>query len=306
MARPSDLPTAKQLAGNRPHGHKMRYLAGCRCWRCRAGSAAYERKLKEDRRRYGPNNLVPTDRVRRHLQFLQRHGMGHKTVAKHARIGKTTLADILWYGKKQMRRRSEARVLAVLPTLDTLPSNVKIPAADTVAKIQQLIRWGYPKSLINRDGLRLESVGMQVLSLEGKTARVTVKTARKIRDFFSRIESIRALWQTRRGPIPRGYFVYWKTSQQDSCLKQLELRPVSRVYKYHYLYPPELKAAIRLANQLKRAYRKRRSDEEHDGGFAQPPVCHPGGAAGPRQAHGCRPRAGHQSDCADADQFGEG
>lgn len=265
MARPSDLPSAEQLAAHKLHGHKMRYMAGCRCWRCRAGNAAYEHQLGENRRRYGPNNLVPADRVRQHLRLLQQYGMGHKTVARHARVGKTVLSEILWSGKKQMRRRSEARVLAVLPTLDTLPRNVKVPALETVAKIQQLIRWGYPKSLINGDGLRLESVGMQVHALQGKTRRVAVKTARKIRDFFSRIETIRTLWQARRGPIPRGYFVYWKRGQQDACLKHLELRPVGRGYKYHYVYPAELKAAIRLANQLKRAYRARSRNEEHHG-----------------------------------------
>src|SRR5579863_5857798 len=121
MPRPSDLPSATQLGSTKPHGHKMRYMAGCRCWRCRRSNAAYERKLEENRRRYGPNDLVPTDQVRRHLEYLQQFGMGHKTVAKHAGMGKTVLAEILWYGKRQMRRRSEARVLAVQPTLDTLP-----------------------------------------------------------------------------------------------------------------------------------------------------------------------------------------
>src|SRR5882724_1444210 len=171
--RPTDLPPVKQLAGNKRHGHKM----------------------NENRRLHGPNDLVPTDRVRQHLRYLQGFGMGHKTVAKHAGMAKTVLAEILWYGKKQMRRRGEARVLAIQPTLDTLPRNVKIPAAETIAKIQRLIRWGYPKSLINRDGLGLESVGLQVHSLKGKTPAVTVKTAVKIRDFFAKVETIRRVWQ---------------------------------------------------------------------------------------------------------------
>jgi len=256
--RPTDLPPVKQLADNKRHGHKMRYMAGCRCWRCRAGNAAYEQKMNENRRLHGPNDLAPTDRVRQHLRYLQRFGMGHKTVAKHAGVGKTVLAKILWYGKKQMRRRSEARVLAVHPTLDTLPRNVKVPAVETIAKIQGLIRWGYPKSLINRDGLGLESVGMQVHSLKGKTLVVTVKTAVRIRDFFAKVETIRRVWQERRGGIPRGQFVYWKGSRRVSSLGALELQPVSRAYAYHYVYPADLKATIRLANQLKRAYRRRR------------------------------------------------
>jgi hypothetical protein len=203
--------------------------------------------------------------VRQHLKYLQQFGMGHKTVAKHAGMGKTVLAEILWYGKEQMRRRSEARVLAVQPTLETLPRNVKIPSSETVAKIQQLIRWGYPKSLINRDGLGLKSVGMQIRSLQGKTATVSVKNAVKIRDLFTRIATIRRVWEERHGPIPRGHFVYWKKGRRRCTPEQLELRRVSRGYNFHYIYPPDLKAAILASNKLRRAYRKRGRDEKHDG-----------------------------------------
>lgn len=252
----------------------MRYLAGCRCRRCRDGNAAYERKLEQNRRLHGPNDLVPTDRVREHLRHLQQFGMGHKTVAKHGGVGKTVLAEILWYGKRQMRRRSALRVLAVQPTLDTLPKNTQIPAAETVGKIRQLIRWGYPKALINRDGLNLQSVGMQVHSLRGKTGSVTVKTAIRIQNFFVRIEQIRSVWQKWRGPIPHKQYVYWKKNHGSVRVRDLELRSLSRAYDYHYLYPPSLKSTIRMANRLKRVYRKRRSDEKHNRRPAQSPIRH--------------------------------
>jgi hypothetical protein len=272
--RPADLPPVQQLATNKPHGHKMRYMAGCRCWRCRAGNAAYERQLNEKRRLFGPNDLVSTDRVRQHLRYLQQFGMGHKTVAKHALTGKTVLAEILWYSKKQMRRRNEARVLAVQPTLDTLPRNVRIPATETVAKIRQLVLWGYPKALINRDGLGLHTGGMQIHALRGRTATVSVKTAVKVRDFFAKIEAIRHRWEEWHGPIPRDHFVYGKRSKRGWETKHLELRPVSRAYKYYYIYPPDLKAAINLANQLTRACRKRTRNEEHHGRSTQSSIRH--------------------------------
>lgn len=265
MPRPHDLPPVDKLARGKPHGHKMRYLAGCRCVHCRYGNAAYERKLEEDRKRLGPNDLVTTGRVRQHLKYLQQFGMGHKTVAKQAGVGKTVLAEILWYGKKQMRRRGEARVLAVQPTLDTLPKNVTVPAAETLARLRQLVSWGYPKTLINRDGLALRGMGLQVQSLRGKSGVVAVKTAVRVRDFFARIEKARQTWQTHYGPVPAGWFVYWKTPQHRDNLKDLKLYPLSRNYDYHHRYSPELKNVIRLANQLKRACRERRHDEKHAG-----------------------------------------
>lgn len=45
--------------------------------------------MNEKRRRYGPNNLMSTDRVRQHLRLLQQYGMGHKTVARHTGVGST-------------------------------------------------------------------------------------------------------------------------------------------------------------------------------------------------------------------------
>jgi hypothetical protein len=188
--------------------------------------------------------------------------MGVKTVAKHARVSKTGLAEIVWYGKKLMRRRSEARVLAVQPTLDTLPRHLNIPAAETLSKIEQLIRWGYPKSLISQHGMGAATVGLQIRSLNGKIPTVTVKTAVKIRDFFAEIEGIRRAWQERRGAIPRGHFVYWKRSKRSCRIQELELQPFARTYNYNYIYPPELKEVMRLANKLKRTYQARSRHEK--------------------------------------------
>jgi len=276
----------------RPHGHMMRYLAGCRCRRCHLGNVKYKRKLDENRRLYGPNDLVLTDRVLEHLKYLKQFGIGHKTVAKHAKVAKTGLAEIIWYGKKQMRRRNEARVLAIQPTLDTLPRNVSIPATETVEKLRQLIRWGYPKSLINRDAFNLQTVGLQVHALEGKKETVLVKTAIRVRDFFARIEAIRQVWLSRRGSIPQGHFVYWKTQKHGCRLNQLELRPVSTGYYFHHVYPPELKSAIRLANQLKRLCRTKGRYEKHNHRSAQPSIRNAGGAERRREANGDRASEG--------------
>lgn len=250
--RPADLRSAEELARKHPHGHKMRYMAGCRCKRCRQGSAAYDRQQRRNREQFGPNDLVSTRQVKKHLKYLQTFGIGHQTVAKHARVAKTVLGKILWYGKKQIRRRNARRVLAVQPTIDTLPKNAKVPADLTVAKIRQLIAWGYPKSLINKGAFGLNTCGLQVRALEEKAQTVAAKTAVKIRNFFTQVEAIRQLWKERRGVIPAGHYVYWKRGTRGA----LELRPFSLAYNYHYLYAPEFKAAIQARNKLRKLLRE--------------------------------------------------
>lgn len=262
--RPADLPSVQELAKGKPHGHKMRYVAGCRCRRCKRGNREYENKIRENRRVYGPNDLVAVDRVRQFLQEMQRIGIGYITIARHVGVGKTALGEILWAGKSSrnyIRRRTEAKVLGYRPSLDTMPLNLNVAAEETIRKLCQLVRWGYPKALINRDGLGHKNSGLQIG--RGTSPSVTVKTAIKIRDFYEAIEAMRALW-LKHGKIPQRHYVYWKSGRRGMRLKDLELRPMSSAYSYHYLYSSELKTAIKLSNHLKRTYRKKIQSEKHN------------------------------------------
>lgn len=278
--RPHDLPTAEQLGRNKPHGHKMRYMAGCRCQRCRRGNALYERKLAEDRRRYGPNDLVPVDRVRAFLLEMQKRGIGYKTIAKTVAVARTGLGQILWPGKESkhcIRRRSEAKVLAYVPTLDTLPRSASIPAEETVLRVRQLEQWGYPRVLINRDALGNAAPGLQIHAVRGTGKFVVmVKTAIGIRDFFEQVLAVREFWQEKRGPIPPRHYVYWKDEASGPIsIRSFELRPWAVAHDFHYVFPPALKQVIQLTGALKRKIRTReRKDngKEHIAGPAGSPV----------------------------------
>jgi hypothetical protein len=253
--RPSDLPSAQQLASKRPHGHKMRYMAGCRCSKCRRGNALYEAKMKRDRELYGPNDLVPVERAREFMMEMRKLGIGFKTIADYQDVARTTCGEIIWPGKsgrRYVRRRTEKKILAYRPTLDTLPQIVIVPAAETVAKIQQLIRWGIPKALINQDGLRGATPALQIHATKLRKSTCMVRTARRIRDYFARVEDIRDVWQAWRGTVPRRHYVYWKQGRgtDSSSLKDLELRRFAVTYDYIYRYPQALKDAMRAKRQI--------------------------------------------------------
>jgi hypothetical protein len=291
--RPSDLPSPKELGKRKPHGHKLRYLAGCRCWRCRRGNGLYQRKLAENARRFGPNDLVPVDRVRAFLLEMQKQGIGYKTIAKQVGIGKTGLGVLIWPGKETknfIRRRTEAKVLAYVPTLDSLPKSNCIPAAETMGQIHQLERWGYSRRLITRAALGNSSDGLQIRAARGLGKFVVmVRTAIRIRDFFEQIVAMRELWQEKRGPIPRRHYVYWKETSFGTRIDSLELRPFAVSHDYHYLFPAELKEAMSLTNRVQRAYRERaKNAKEHNDRFTQSPVLRARGTGGPGQANGSR------------------
>ena len=271
--RPADLPSVAKLARKHPHGHKMRWLGGCRCWKCRRGNRKYEDEIRSRRELFGPNDLVSTDKVKNHLHWLQGFGIGCQTVSRVTGVGKTGLSEILWYGKKLMRRRAASAVLSVTPSLETYPKCKMIPASETLAKLRQLIEWGIPRVFINRDGLSNISAELQILSLKGNSPVVTVRTALAVRDYFSRVEKMREIWFSLGRAIPPEHYVYWKRNRHGMTVRSFELLQFPVTYDYANLYSKELKDAIRAKNQLIKALRHRRiNGRKQDVGPARPSI----------------------------------
>lgn len=283
---PHDLPDVEKLAKKHPHGNFMRYKSGCRCQRCKEGARDYNERLRQNRILLGPNNLVSTDEVKAYLIRLQDMGIGHKTVAKWTGVGKTTLAEILWYEKKQMRRRAANAVLAFRPTLDTFPKKKLIPARATVRLLRILIdRWGIPKGFVAKDGMGTEIPALQNPALKARASTVKAGTAIKVRDYFAKVEGIRSLWEQTFGPIPARHYVYWKPGCCGTTRRSIELRPFAASYDYNQL-PPEVQNVMQITNTLKREMRqqKKKLKEFHDGKkqtgrSEKPPVRATGSAA---------------------------
>lgn len=305
--RPHDLPSIKVLARKNPHGKFIKFLGGCRCWRCVKCEKDYMAALELRHKTEGRNNLVPVDRVRNFLLEMQSRGIGYMTIAKHVKVGKTKLAELLWPppdGAPQwIRAQKERKVLSYVPTLDTLPKMYPVPAGETQAKVKQLLLWGIPRMIIAKDTCGTIH-GLQHV-IKGNKAVVLVKTAVRVRDYHAKIEAIRVAWVFSGRTIPARHYVYWKkrkNGKRDVDVRHLELRPFHVGYDYHYRYPAEMKAAIRVERQLKAAYRKKAKedggnqteDEKQNERPSQPSVRNPGGAAGYGKANGTRARAHHR------------
>jgi hypothetical protein len=282
MARPPDLPSAAVLGAKRPHGHKMRYMAGCRCRKCKRGNSLYNKELVRKSALYGPNDLVPVDEVRAFLLDMRKLGIGYKTVAKHTKVGKTVLGEIVWPGKsgrKHIRRRTATKTLSYRPTLDALPSTHIVSAMETVQKVRQLQLWGYPSNLIAQDALA-QKFSLQILAIRKDHPVVEAATARRVRDFYAAVVDIRDAWTAWRGPIPPRHYVYWKPGRRSSRMKDLELRPFAVTYDYAYLYPQPLKDAIRATRQIKKTIKDRKKNAtEQNHRSTQSSVCNAGTAA---------------------------
>lgn len=106
------LRPAAELAADKPHGTRLRYIGGCKCFQCRRANSDYERDRKAARLAGDWNGFVPADRARAHLMSLSRSGVGKRAVQAASDVCMTVLQDIRTGKKAQIRARTERRILA--------------------------------------------------------------------------------------------------------------------------------------------------------------------------------------------------
>lgn len=161
-----------ELAASRPHGDRLRYLAGCRCDACRAANTAYERSRVVARRSGDWNGIVPADRARAHLHKLSRLGVGKGAVADATDLAISILHQIRQGQRTQIRARTERKILCV--SRAQLGDAALIDAGPTWRLVEHLLDEGYTKLRIARE-LGQKGNGLQL----GKT-RITVRNAARL------------------------------------------------------------------------------------------------------------------------------
>lgn len=167
------------LAAKKPHGDRLRYMAGCRCVPCRAANSRYECARLKARQSGEWNGLVSTKEVKRHLRKLSRAGIGYKTVADASGVAKSTLARIKSGKKRQIRKQTEARILAV--TAQARADASIVPAGQTWKYIYKLLEEGFTKAEIAR------RLGKKTPALQIRKDYVLARTAVAIERLYNRI-----------------------------------------------------------------------------------------------------------------------
>jgi len=156
----ADLRSAADLAADKPHGTRIKYMGGCRCLRCRMANTNYETKRSAARRRGEWNGLVDTAPARAHLRQLSRKGVGYKTAADAASISRSVVAKIVNGERRRMRAQAMARLLKVTPAARADHSIV--PAARTWLLLGQLLEEGFTKAAIARELLGPQAKALQI------------------------------------------------------------------------------------------------------------------------------------------------
>lgn len=147
------LRPAAELAADKPHGTRLRYVAGCKCFHCRRANSDYERQRKAARLAGDWNGLVPADKARAHMASLSRRGVGRRAVSAASDVCPTVLQDIRTGRKTRIRARTERKILAV--TAAMVSDGALVKPGRTFALIDQLLEEGFTKTeLAKRLGYR--------------------------------------------------------------------------------------------------------------------------------------------------------
>jgi hypothetical protein len=170
--RPSDLPDLATLAARKPHGVRIKYMAGCRCLPCRCANANYETARAAKRRAGEWNGLVPASRAAAHLGYLSAAGIGRRTVAAAAGIADSVIHAVRTGRKLQIRARTEEAILNVQRT--AIAGGAHVDAGDTARRLSVLIRRLGSKAAVAR------ALGYRRAALQINTRVCLARNAAKV------------------------------------------------------------------------------------------------------------------------------
>lgn len=179
MSRPPDMTPLQVLAAKHAHGTRVRYVTGCKCMLCRAANSRYETERAKARANGDWNGIIPAVRARRHLKMLAKHGIGRRLVQDISGVANSALQEIKNGSKRNIRARTERRILAV--TIDARASRTLVKAGPVWAQINRLLREGFTQTeLARRLGSRAK---VPALQLNGRV--VTAQNAMRVERLHS-------------------------------------------------------------------------------------------------------------------------
>lgn len=173
------LKSAAVLAANKPHGSRIRYMAGCRCIDCRRANTDYEKQRVIARKNGEWNGIVPAARARRHLSRLSRLGVGRRAVQAATDIAESILVMIRNGDRKNIRAQTERLILAVTPA--AAGDRALIDAAPTWGLINELLAAGFTKTRLAAE------LGRKTHALQLNKHKVTVRNAADVERMHTRL-----------------------------------------------------------------------------------------------------------------------
>jgi len=169
------------------HGTRSRYVGGCRCQPCTEANRVYIRELDRHHRRvsYGieqprPERVIDATEARDHLRWLSSVGVGSRVAAERAGLARFTVLAIRTGERTNCLPETAEKILAVGKF--SRSAGVRIDAADTWRKIDELLALGWTKVAIAR-----RIIGPDALQIQFGRHEVRASTAAKVADLYAEV-----------------------------------------------------------------------------------------------------------------------
>ncbi len=168
------------LALNKPHGNRVRYMSGCRCVPCRASNSRYETERRAARSRGEWNGIVDAEKARQHLLLLSSRGIGRDTVSEVTGFSASCI-DLIRTGKRAgIRAMNEKAILAIDPDAP-LNDAMLVSPKETWKRLRWLLRNGFTKKEIAR------RLGYLAPALQLNKTTITSRNALKVEKLYNLI-----------------------------------------------------------------------------------------------------------------------
>jgi hypothetical protein len=168
-----------ELGADRPHGNRLRYMAGCKCFKCRRANSDYERQRQAARLAGDWNGIVDAKRARRHLFRLSRVGVGQWAVCHATDIARSMIHEIKNGDRLRIRARTERKILAV--TSASRGDASLVPAAKAWRLLEHLIDEGFTKSRLAKE------LGYRTRALQLRRDRITARNEQRVVALHARL-----------------------------------------------------------------------------------------------------------------------
>lgn len=178
------LRPASELGANKPHGDRLRYMAGCRCTECRRANTQYAIAREAARKAGDWNGFVSADRARAHLEVLSAADIGRRQVADAAGVAQVIVAAIRRGERTKIRARTERAILSVTPA--AAADCARIDAAPTWKLIDDLLATGYTKKRIALE------LGYTTPAIQFRKDKVLARNAYAVQRLHERLRRVPA------------------------------------------------------------------------------------------------------------------
>jgi hypothetical protein len=166
------LRPVSELGAARPHGNRLRYLAGCKCFLCRRSNSDYERIRQAARLAGDWNGIVDAGPARAHLLKLSAAGVGQWSVVAATDIARSMIHEIKNGDRLRIRARTLRKILAV--TSAQRSDQSKVSAARAWRLIRQLLKEGFTKSALAK------LLGYRTRALQLQRHRITARNEQRV------------------------------------------------------------------------------------------------------------------------------